>query len=79
MRSNENHCFVNQWMNKGMIAAFYLIGYGGFRILMEFIRKEKVVAYGLTQAQFVMPGFILVGLGLLLYVYTKQHAAKRHG
>jgi prolipoprotein diacylglyceryltransferase len=64
-------------VKSGAIAGLYFVGYGLIRLVLELIRKEKIVAYGLTQAQFVMPVFMLVGLGLLLYVYLKYHAAKR--
>lgn len=59
---------------KGSVAAFYLIGYGIMRFFFEMIRKEKMVAFGLTQAQLVMIVFILTG-GLILYGMKRSRNA----
>ncbi|MBW1899328.1 MAG: prolipoprotein diacylglyceryl transferase [Deltaproteobacteria bacterium] len=66
-------CFNRIYLKKnekrrggGTVAAFYLIGYGIMRFSLEMIRKEKIIAFGLTQAQVVMILFIMAG-GLILY------------
>jgi prolipoprotein diacylglyceryltransferase len=70
----------NQWlMSQGVITAFYLIGYGGFRIMMEFIRKETVVGMGMTMAQWSMVFFILCGMVFLSVTwYFNQYVEKNH-
>lgn len=63
----------------GLIISYYLIGYGSFRMLLEFIRNEKVVGLGMTMAQWSMAGFILCGLISGLYIlYFKQYVGKKH-
>jgi phosphatidylglycerol:prolipoprotein diacylglycerol transferase len=59
---------------KGTVAAFYLIGYGIMRFFLEMVRKEKIIAFGLTQAQLVMIVFILSG-GLILYKANRRRNA----
>jgi prolipoprotein diacylglyceryltransferase len=69
----------NRLMNRGMITACYLIGYGGFRILMEFIRTEKVVGMGMTMAQWSMAVFILIGLIFCAITFSfNRNAGKDH-
>ena len=66
-------------INRGMITSCYLMGYGSFRILMECIRKEKVVGMGMTMAQWSMAAFIL--FGLIFWVITfgfNRNAGKDH-
>lgn len=50
----------------GAMFAIYLVGNGGFRFLVEFLRIEPVVAFGLTQAQFVGGAIALAGAAWLL-------------
>ncbi len=72
---NENHWF----MNRGMVTAFYLMGYGLFRILLEFIRKEKVVAMGMTMAQWSMFFFMICGMVIFAATcYSNRNAGKKH-
>ncbi len=49
----------------GRITALYLILYGDIRFIMEFMRTEEILAWGLTQAQLVMIGFVAIGLAIL--------------
>jgi len=75
LRNNENHRF----MNRGMITAFYLMGYGFFRTLLEFIRKEKVVAMGMTMAQWSMVFFMICGMVIFAATcYSNRNAGKKH-
>ena len=75
LRNNENYRF----MNPGMITAFYLMGYGGFRILMEFIRKEKVVGMGMTMAQWSMAFFMICGMVFFAATwYFNRYVKKDH-
>jgi len=59
---------------RGTVAAFYLIGYGIMRFSLEMIRKEKVLAFALTQAQLAMILFVLAG-GLILYGTKRSRSA----
>ncbi len=56
----------------GMVVALYLILYSNARIFMEAMRIELTVAWGLTQAQLVMAGFILLG-GLIYFQRASEH------
>ncbi len=51
--------------NKGGVVGGYLVLYGTARFLMEFIRTNKITAWGLTQPQLVMIVFILTGACIL--------------
>jgi len=69
----------NRFLNPGMIAAFYLMGYGGFRILVEFIRTEKVVGMGMTMAQWSMVFFMICGMVFLAVIwYFNRYVEKDH-
>jgi phosphatidylglycerol:prolipoprotein diacylglycerol transferase len=50
----------------GFVFWLYLIGQGLERFLVEFVRTNKPVLVGLTEAQIVSIAMILVGAGLLL-------------
>lgn len=64
---------------QGMITAFYLIGYGGFRIMLECIRTENVVGMGMTMAQWSMAFFVMAGMVILAATwYGNRHGQKRH-
>lgn len=52
--------------NRGGVVGGYLVLYGTVRFLIEFIRTNKIEAFGLTQPQFVMLIFILTGTLILL-------------
>ena len=52
--------------NKGGIVGGYLVLYGIVRFLMEFIRTNRIEAFGLTQPQLVMLVFIMTGAFILL-------------
>ena len=56
---------------KGEIISSYLILYGMFRFLIEFLRGDLlVVFYGLTSTQLL--SIILVVVGIILFVFTKH-------
>ncbi len=59
---------------RGAVAALYLILYGCERLGLEYLRKEPIVALGMTQGQIAMIGFIGLGFLLLIWVYWKRHA-----
>ncbi len=61
----------------GVVVALYLILYGNARIFMETLRIELTVAWGLTQAQLVMAGFIILG-GLIYFQRTMKQGVESH-
>jgi phosphatidylglycerol:prolipoprotein diacylglycerol transferase len=61
---------------RGLVTAGYLMGYGVIRMGLELLRKEQVVGWGLTLAQWGMTGFILAGLAGLLVVYLRDRRPK---
>ncbi|MFZ5569377.1 MAG: prolipoprotein diacylglyceryl transferase family protein [Thermodesulfobacteriota bacterium] len=50
----------------GVVAALYLILYGILRLGLDLLRRDPIVALGMTQAQIAMLGFIAFGLLLLI-------------
>jgi len=52
--------------NKGGVVGGYLVLYGTVRFLMEFIRTNRIEAFGLTQPQLIMLIFIMTGTLILL-------------
>jgi prolipoprotein diacylglyceryltransferase len=56
----------------GMISALYLVLYGLFRFFLEYIRTERVMFAGLTQAQVVMILFVLAGLSIMAGVLVRR-------
>jgi phosphatidylglycerol:prolipoprotein diacylglycerol transferase len=63
----------------GLLFALYLLLAGLERFLVEFIRRNDDVALGLTQAQLISVGMILVGGIWLAYAYTRTSSASRPG
>lgn len=63
---------------EGSITAFYLIAYGVIRFLFEFIRKEKILALSLTQAQVAMLFFIVIGVVIFLGARVKKNVQHLH-
>jgi phosphatidylglycerol:prolipoprotein diacylglycerol transferase len=59
----------------GKITALYLILYGDIRFMMEFLRTESVVAWGLTQAQLAMMAFVAVGALILIGINLRARLA----
>jgi phosphatidylglycerol:prolipoprotein diacylglycerol transferase len=53
---------------KGEIFSYFLILTGVARFLVEFIRINPRVLYGLTNAQIVSLVSIVLGIGLLLWI-----------
>lgn len=64
---------------RGKVMALYLILYGDARFITEFFRTEKVVRWGLTQAQLVMVFFVLAGSLTLLYLWLVKHLSSLDG
>lgn len=62
---------------RGLVTASYLMGYGVIRMGLELLRKEQVVGWGLTLAQWGMTGFILAGLAGMLVVYLRDRRPNR--
>ena len=58
--------------NKGGVVGGYLVLYGTFRFLIEFIRTNRIEAFGLTQPQLVMLIFIVTGTFILLLTQKNQ-------
>jgi prolipoprotein diacylglyceryltransferase len=61
------HDQKHRWPAKGMIPPLYLIGYGGFRFLLEWLRTETIVGKGMTLAQWSM--LVFMGLGLIVGIF----------
>jgi phosphatidylglycerol:prolipoprotein diacylglycerol transferase len=59
----------------GILFALYLVLAGVERLLVEFIRRNKEAALGLTLPQLISVGMILVGAGWLLRGLRAQRAA----
>lgn len=64
-------------MGRGLITAGYLMGYGLIRMGLELLRKEQVIGWGLTLAQWGMAGFILTGLTGLLVIYLRDRRPRQ--
>ncbi|MBA4368859.1 MAG: hypothetical protein C0403_14625 [Desulfobacterium sp.] len=65
---------LETFLTEGSIASLYLILYGVIRFGFEFIRKEKRITYGLTQAQVAMIIFIILGMMLFSITQLKKNA-----
>jgi len=62
---------------KGTIFPIYLIGYSLGRFLTGFVRKDVIIAVGLTQAQLVAIGLIVIGVACLVYLYRQKTAVRQ--
>ena len=71
---NRIYNFENMKNLRGSIIALYLGLYGIIRLAFEYARKERIVAMGLTQAQMVMVGFIIISCMILIAIYKKNNA-----
>ncbi|RJP89613.1 MAG: CPBP family intramembrane metalloprotease [Desulfobacteraceae bacterium] len=60
----------------GRVTALYLVGYGAIRMLLETIRPEQVVGFGMTLAQWGMMVFMLTGLVMQALIFCHRHARK---
>ncbi len=61
----------------GTIIGTYFTGYGINRFLLEYIRIEKIVTFGLTQAQLAMVVYMITGLVFFTYVGVKYVKSRR--
>lgn len=62
---------------QGSLIAFYLLGYGTFRFLIEFIRNDYrgPVFGGLFPSQWISIGLVITGL--LVLIYVKKTSAEK--
>jgi len=60
----------------GAILGAYLVLYGGVRMTLEIFRVESIVAFGLSQAQIVMIGFILIGSAILFVAALRNRSPR---
>jgi phosphatidylglycerol:prolipoprotein diacylglycerol transferase len=68
----------------GAVSALFLIGYGVFRLLVEFVRLPDAhigyLAFGwLTMGMLLSLPMIVAGIGLLAWAYGRQPAATAQG
>lgn len=60
----------------GAVSGLFLIGYGLFRFLVEFVREPDAfmppLALGLTMGQWLSVPMILIGVGLLRWSYARK-------
>ena len=59
-------------LNVGTLSAFYLVWYGSERFIVEGLRMDSLMFFGLRQAQIVSIIFILLGICLYVYTHTKM-------
>ena len=62
----------------GRLMWWYLVLAGGARFLVEFVRINPRVFYGLSEAQLIAFGMMVVGGVLLIFTREKHHAASGH-
>lgn len=72
------YCVSRLKPREGVLTALFLILYGVFRVLIEFFREPDITNsflnwIHLTQGQLLSLPMIAIGLGLLYYVFTRQH------
>ena len=60
----------------GAIPGAYMVLYGSVRMTLEIFRVESIVAFGLSQAQIVMIGFILIGSAILLVLAFRNRSPR---
>lgn len=61
----------------GLITAIAAISYGILRFFIEFVRREPVVGFGLTQAQIAMLMQIIFGAGVIVWIALKIHLNRK--
>ena len=61
----------------GLIVALYLGLYGIIRLVFEFFRKERIVGWGLTQAQIAMVVFIMISFIIFIAIYKRDYAGEK--
>jgi phosphatidylglycerol:prolipoprotein diacylglycerol transferase len=68
------YLFRSKLLSRGAATAYYLIGYGMGRFLIEFIRNDDrgFVFLHLTPSQWI--SFVMIGLGL--FIYEKRNTAR---
>jgi len=68
--------FSNKKRPTGAISALFLIGYGGFRFLVEFTRQPDdhlgLLQLGFTMGQWLSLPMILIGIWMLRAAYQQQ-------
>jgi phosphatidylglycerol:prolipoprotein diacylglycerol transferase len=63
----------------GMLFWLYLLLYSAARFVITFFRVDTIVAFGLTQAQLVAIGCMLVALWFLVYLASRTNRVPGHG
>jgi phosphatidylglycerol:prolipoprotein diacylglycerol transferase len=63
----------------GMLFWLYLLLYSVARFFITFFRVDTIVAFGLTQAQLVAIGSMLVSLWFLVYLLSRTNRVPGHG
>ena len=62
----------DRFEKKGTIFPMYLIGYSIGRFLTAFVRRDVVIALGLTQAQLIAIGLVVIAVLTLVYLYRQK-------
>ena len=62
----------------GSVAGAYLLLYGAVRMALEIFRTNRKFFFGLTQAQVVMIGFVLLGGCILIWIAWKNRGSAAH-
>jgi phosphatidylglycerol:prolipoprotein diacylglycerol transferase len=65
-------------LRQGTLLGCYLIASGTGRFMVEFLSRNRVLAFGLTEAQLVSAA-MTIGGGLILGYVFLRHGAEKHG
>jgi phosphatidylglycerol---prolipoprotein diacylglyceryl transferase len=63
----------------GMLFWLYLLLYSAARYFITFLRVDTIIAFGLTQAQLIAVGSVLVALWFLVYLFSRTNRVPGHG
>lgn len=66
----------NKLHSGGLLTATYLVGYGGVRFIIDIFRTDDRVSLGLTVAQIIAVGFVIFGLGFIIFTNRKRWITK---
>ena len=68
--------FIRKPRPSGSVAGLFLLGYGIFRIIVEFARQPDAqlgfLSFGLTMGQILSLPMVLIGGSLIAYAYSKK-------
>jgi len=62
---------------RGVMLGAFLVGYGLFRMLIDFFREYRSELFGLPPGQEFNIGMAIVGLGLIIWAYKQRHTGVR--